>query len=255
MKISVICPTFNSSKFIDKTLNSILSQNFNKFEVLFSDDGSEDNTVNILEDFKIKFKAKGIECKIIKNKHMGPGAARNAAIKISQYDWLAFIDSDDIWNKNKLKNVNNAFEKSPDLNCIIHRQFFKNKKGKIKSYDYDKYYDPYKPVFNQLFKSNFIATSSVVIKKDLILKHQGFDETLQNAQDYDLWLKIGNDFKILIIKDYLGTYVERDNSITSRPYQIRLKNVFKILIKYKKVSKTLLVYRFFRLIVSNQWFK
>ena len=83
MKISVICPTFNSSKFIDKTLNSILSQNLINLKFCL-DDGSEDNTVNILEDFKIKFKAKGIECKIIKNKHMGPGAARNAAIKISQ---------------------------------------------------------------------------------------------------------------------------------------------------------------------------
>ena len=256
MNISVICPTYNSSNFVEKALNSILNQNYFHFEVIISDDGSTDDTLKILENFKIKFLKNNIEFKIIQNIHKGPGAARNEAIKVSKYDWLAFIDSDDFWEKNKLNIVSQLAEKYTNINCILHRQYFKSKKGKIKLHNYDKYFNPNKKVFNQLFKSNFIAMSSIVIKKQLILKYGGFDESLQNAQDYDLWLKVGDELNIFIIKDYLGTNVERENNITSRPYRYRLKNILKILFKYrKKVNYFIFIYKVLRSLISFQWFK
>lgn len=256
MKFSVICPTFNSEKFLDKTSESILNQSFNDFEIIFSDDGSSDNTIEVIDNFKKKFLKKNIEVKVLLNKHKGPGHARNEAIKISKYDWIAFVDSDDIWESNKLEKVNQVLNNYSEFNCILHRQYFKNKKNKIKFHKYDKYFNPKKKVFNQIFKSNFIATSSVVINKKLLIKYNGFDESLENAQDYDLWLKIGNDFNIFIIKDYLGTNVERNNNISSRPYKKRLKNILKIIFKhYGRVNKFLFLYRLLRLLISNQWFK
>jgi len=105
MFFSVILPTFNSSSFIDKALQSLMSQTYRKFEVIASDDGSKDNTVKILKKYKKLFKKKKINLIIIENSHFGPGYARNKAIEKSKYEWLAFLDSDDVWHKDKLLKV------------------------------------------------------------------------------------------------------------------------------------------------------
>ena len=83
-----------------------------------------------------------------------------------------------------------------------------------------------------------------------------FDESLTNAQDYDLWLKIGDNFNLYFLNDYLGTYNERNNNITSKPYKYKIKNLIKILKKNKKyTSKLIYYYKFIRLIINKEWFK
>ena len=83
--------------------------------------------------------------------------------------------------------------------------------------------------------------STIVIKKKLIIDNGGFNEFFQNAQDYDLWLRIGNSFKIQIIKKYLGYNLERDGNITSRHYHRKFKNKFCIHYKNKKYVNYLIV--------------
>ena len=256
MYISVICPTYNSSAFIYKTIESILDQTYCKFEIIFSDDGSTDETINILEKFKIRFQEKKILVRIIKNQHKGPGFARNEAIKVISYEWIAFIDSDDLWTKDKLKETVHEIKKNLTVNCVLHRQIFLKQNKKQKYFDFDKYYNFNKPVKNQLFKTNFFGMSSVVMKKELVIKNGGFNEIFQNAQDYDLWLRIGNDFKIKIIKKYLGYNLERVGNITSRPYHRKFKNIFCILYQNKNdVGSLIILYRFIRIIFTLEWFK
>lgn len=256
MFISIICPSYNSSAFVSKTVESILNQTYQKFEVIFSDDGSSDETVNILKKFKLLFRQKNISVKIIKNNHKGPGFARNEALKVASHDWIAFIDSDDLWTKDKLKEAVQEIKKNGSLNCVLHRQIYLKKNKKKKYFDFDKYYNPNKQVKNQLFKTNFFAMSTIVIKKKLIIDNGGFSELFQNAQDYDLWLRIGNGFRILIIKKYLGYYVERSGNITSRPYHQKIKNIFFILYKNRNdVNYFILLYRFIRIIFTLEWFK
>lgn len=256
MFISVICPSYNSSAFISKTIESILGQTYQNFEIIFSDDGSSDETINILENFKIKFQEKNISVKIIKNSHKGPGSARNEAIKNASYEWVAFIDSDDLWTKDKLNETVNEIKKNTSINCILHRQIFLKLNKKKKYYDYDKYYNFNKSVKNQLFKTNFFAMSTIVMKKKLIIDNGGFNEYFQNAQDYDLWLRIGDSFKIQIIKKYLGYYIERSGNITSKPYHSKFKNIICILYKNKNgVNYLILFYRLIRIIFTLEWFK
>jgi len=256
MYISIICPTYNSSDFISKTIESILDQTYSKFEIIFSDDGSRDETINILEKFKIRFQEKKISVRIIKNKHKGPGFARNEAIKVASYEWIAFIDSDDLWTKDKLKEAAQEIKKDSSINCVLHRQIFLKQNKKQKYFDFDKYYNFNKLVKNQLFKSNFFAMSTVVMKKKLVIENGGFNEFFQNAQDYDLWLRIGNSFKIKIIKKYLGYNLERTGNITSRSYHRKFKNIFCILYQNKKdVNYLIVLYRFIRIIFTLEWFK
>ena len=104
MKISVICPTYNSENFVEKTLKSVINQTYLPQEIILIDDGSSDNTIQILEEFKKEYQNM-FQIQIIKSKHNGPGKARNIGIENVNNEWLAFLDSDDIWWSNKLEMV------------------------------------------------------------------------------------------------------------------------------------------------------
>ena len=253
---SVICPTYNSSSFVAKTLDSILNQQFSNYEIILSDDGSTDDTLKILEKYSSLFQEKKIKCTILENEHHGPGYARNRGLEISEFDWISFIDSDDLWTEDKLSKVNKCIIENQKFNCILHRQFHKTKSGKYNKFNFDKYYDPKKPTHRQIFKSNFLSTSTVTIRKEIILNVGLFNEEYQNAQDYDLWLKIGDNLNIEILKEYLGTYVSREGNISSRSYLLRIPNVLKIINKNKKkVSSILYIYKLIRIFFSLEWIK
>ena len=234
---SIICPTYNSSLYLKETLESLLSQKYRKFEIIFSDDDSSDNTVRILESYENKFSSIGVNIKIIRNHHGGPGFARNKGLRWANFEWVCFLDSDDLWHENKLLKVSNIIHKNKEFNCILHRQYFLGRNNKVKEYDFDKYFDRNISVKKQLYKNNFFAMSAVTIKK-LIEDAKGFNEDYNNAQDYDLWLRIGDKFNLFIIPEYLGSYREREGNITSKPYKKRILNILKILIK---IERTLLI--------------
>ena len=256
MFFSVILPTFNSSSFIDKALQSLMSQTYRKFEVIASDDGSKDNTVKILKKYKKLFKKKKINLIIIENSHFGPGYARNKAIEKSKYEWLAFLDSDDVWHKDKLLKVLKKKNKNQKINCIIHNEIYINRNKKKIYYDYTNMFSNNKSIFEQLFYQNFLSPTSTCIKKSLVEKHKMFDASLPNGQDYDLWLKIGNELKILKLDLYLAYYHERQDNISSRPYLLRIKNILKIVNRYKKqVSKSIYFCKIIKLFISKEWFR
>ena len=187
MFFSVILPTFNSANFVNNALDSLLRQKYQKFEVIVSDDGSVDNTVKILKNYRNLFKQKKINFLIIKNSHFGPGYTRNKAILKSQYDWLAFLDSDDVWHEDKLLKVFNKIKKNKKINCIIHNEIY-IKAGNTKIfYDYTSMFNNKKKIFKQLFSRNFLSPTSTCIKKSIVKKHGMFDVNLLSAQDYDIF--------------------------------------------------------------------
>lgn len=256
MHFSVILPTFNSADFVNKALDSLLKQKYKKFEVIASDDGSEDDTVKILKYYSNLFKKKKVNFLIIKNSHLGPGHTRNKAILKSQYDWLAFLDSDDVWHEDKLLKVFNKINKNKKNNCILHNEIKINANNKKIYLNYTDMFNEKKKIFKQLFSKNFLSPTSTCIKKSIVKKHGMFDVKLPNAQDYDLWLKIGDELKIMKIKSYLAYYYERKDNISSKPYLLRLKNILKIINRYnKKVSAITYYYKVVKLFISIEWFK
>ena len=138
----------------------------------------------------------------------------------------------------------------------MHRQYFVGSNNQIKNYDFDRYFDDQYPVKKQLFRRNFFAMSAVTIKKELIDNEGGFNEIYQNAQDYDLWIRIGDKFKIFILPEYLGSYCERSGNITSRSYQKRIGNVLKILIRNRKnINFLILIFSILKVLFNKAWFK
>jgi glycosyltransferase involved in cell wall biosynthesis len=253
--ISVVCPVYNSSNYIDQTVKSILQQTIPPEEIIFCDDGSLDNSFQKICKYRKDFKEKKINFKLIKSHHYGPGYARNLCIKNINYNFVAFIDSDDIWLPNKISLIKNAIQKNPVNNFFIHWEIFLKLDGKKLILKHAKNYSPQDSLIKILYSKNIFSTSAVVCKYSLIKNHL-FDVKLQNAQDYDFWLKICGKIKLKVIPKVLGYYVERKNNITNKYYFFRLFSLLKILFRYKdKVDINIFFLKFIRIIFTAQWFK
>tara|TARA_B100000886_G_scaffold340385_1_gene309620 strand:+ start:15223 stop:16008 length:786 start_codon:yes stop_codon:yes gene_type:complete len=236
MKISVICPTYNSSKFIQTTLESILKQIRMPDELIISDDGSTDNTLDVIEDY-LRSHCKKLNYKIVKNSHKGPGAARNSGIRSSTCKWIAFLDSDDIWYPNKISHIHEIMSENEDVNFICHNEIHVSKGKNKHAVDYSKKFKADRPLFEQLYISNLFSTSAVVCKKDLLINHGMFDESLMSAQDYDLWLRLAPNIRVHFVKKILGEYTIRSGNITSSSIINRFRNEIKIARKYSRSFK------------------
>jgi len=237
--ISVVIPTYNSENFIIKTLETVFSQTYNNYEVIVSDDGSTDNTVGVVKSFFLKYPSRNKTLLI--NKHEGPGAARNKGIEIASGDWVSFLDSDDLWDHNKLERVVKHVldNEGTDLVChsliaidgsketlMIPSKYFNNK------------IDP----FLSIYRENCLYTPALTVKKSILYQAGLFDNTLPSAQDYDLWLRLGmiNKIKMGFMEDSLATNIYREGNISSnveRRLQCMLEISRKYYVKLKIVSK------------------
>ena len=162
--ISVVCPVYNSRNFILKTIDSIINQSNQPDELIIVDDGSTDNTPEFLEEYLNKSNLK-FKWKVLIQEHKGPGAARNKGIRDSSSNWIAFIDSDDIWSENKIIETKRIIKSNNKINFICHNEFFIDLQGNKEKLDYFSNYSNDKPLVNQLYYRNLFSTSAVVCKK------------------------------------------------------------------------------------------
>jgi glycosyltransferase involved in cell wall biosynthesis len=237
--ISVVIPTYNSENFIAKTLETLYSQTYTNYEVIISDDGSTDNTVGVVKSFS--FKNPSRKKSLLINKHEGPGAARNKGIKSASGGWISFLDSDDLWNDNKLERVVGYILKNEDIDLVCHSMIVKDG-PKETLMDPSKYFNNKIDPFLSIYRENCLYTSALTIKKNVLYQAGLFDNKILSAQDYDLWLRLGliNKIKMGFIEDPLSKYIVREGSISSE-VERRLKCMLEISRKYyvelKKVSK------------------
>ena len=195
--VTVITPIFNAQNFIAETIESVIDQTYQNWEMIMVDDCSTDNSRDIVKKYEVKdSRIKLIELEV---NFGGPARPRNVGLDISKGDYLAFLDADDVWLENKLQVqinemlINNLDFTSTDskfiddnsIDTIINKYkiviFFK----KIKR----------KATLSDVIKGNFIRTSSAVISKNFISK---FDENKDfiGVEDIYLWMKILNDKNI-----------------------------------------------------------
>ena len=237
--ISVVIPTYNSENFIAKTLETLYSQTYNNYEVIVSDDGSTDNTVDVVRSLFLQNSSR--KKALLINKHEGPGAARNKGIKGASGDWISFLDSDDLWNHNKLESVAGYILKNDDIDLVCH-SLIAIDGSKENLMDPSKYFNNKINPFLSIYRENCLYTPALTVKKSILYQAGLFDTTLPSAQDYDLWIRLGmiNNIKMGFIEDSLATHIIREGSISSN-VERRLQCMLEISRKYygelKKVSK------------------
>ena len=203
-KVSIILPNYNSSKTIKKTISSIVNQTYKNWELIIVDDNSDKVTKNILS----KYKNKKIKIHFLKE-NKGAAYCRNFAIKNSRSNYLAFIDSDDLWKKNKLKTQINFMKKNNYFFTYTYYKTFK-KNNSIKN----KIIVPNKFNFKSFIKNTSIATSTMIVERS-VTKNIKFSNT-KICEDYyykcQLLKRIGYAY---CCKGYLSEYQIRKGSLQS----------------------------------------
>ena len=207
--VTIVLPNYNSSLFIEQTLNSILKQSYNNWKLVIVDDCSDNKTKAVLKKF---FYHKKIKIYLLK-KNRGAAYCRNFAIKNIRSKYIAFIDSDDLWKKNKLKNQINFMKKNNyDFTYTFYETFGKTKRSIL---------PPNQFTFKKFIRNTSIGTSTMIISKNIANKIK-FSNT-KICEDYyykcQLLKKIGNAY---CHPGFLTEYQIRSNSLQSN----RIKNLY-----------------------------
>ncbi len=232
---SVVIPAYNSGNHIAGTLLSVFNQTYENYQIIVSDDGSTDDTIAVVKEVFGRFPGKA--ARLLINAHEGPGAARNKGIGAAMYEWIAFLDSDDIWLPQKLQKVAEIIDKNRETNVICHNEIMGKKTGNV-VYDYANAYNKKVHPFLSFYRRNTLSPSTTTVKKELLVRAGMFDVTLYSAQDYDLWLRLAmlQDLKIAYTEDALSLVIEREDSISSN-IELRLECLLKINNKYRRKLK------------------
>jgi len=192
---SVIIPTYNRRIFLEKAIQSVLCQTFCNFELIIIDDGSLDGTdemVKTMKDHRINY---------CYHQNKGVAFSKNRGIKKAKGEYIAFLDSDDRWNKEKLEKHYMLFEN--DKECLIsHTNEIWYKAGKIlKQMPKHKKYSGH--IFEKCLPLCAIGMSTAVVHSSVFEKIGMFDESMPVCEDYDFWLRAACFYKIILVEDPL----------------------------------------------------
>ena len=194
MKISVVIPTFNRIRLVARAIDSVLKQSLNPYEIIVVDDGSDDGTSEMIQN---KYKS----IKLIQQQNNGVSAARNKGIEHAKGDWIGLLDSDDEWTEKKLENQADRLIKTPEYDFCHTNEIWIRNGVRVNQRKKHKKYGGY--IFGKCLDICRISPSSVLFRKN-ILDHVGwFDNQLPVCEDYDLWLRITSEYRILFIDEPL----------------------------------------------------
>jgi len=244
-EISVIMPTYNCALYIGEAVDSVISQKYRNFELIIIDDGSIDDTEEVIHRYKndsrIKYK---------KIKHSGkPSVARNVAIQMASGKYVAFCDADDILPADTLSLKIEFYQRYPDAGLIFtdyvdfrvnkekkdyerlsyfqkQDNFKKNLVGKYIKDQFKTFHFFTPEIRQQLLAKLFIHTSTVLVPKYVLKKVGHFNETLIYGEDWDLWLRILKKFPCGYIDEILCYKRTWEKSLTMNRRQFLIKSIF-----------------------------
>lgn len=224
--VSIILPTYNRQQLLERAIKSVLGQTYHNWELIVWDDGSTDNTRDVVKGF-------GDHCISYNySENKGVAAARNQAIFKAKGEYLAFLDSDDVWREEKLLIQIEALKAHPEIDlvfsnfenvnlvqniCRVNFSDFQEAFQMMTTSKLDASFVEIKQGFlESLALGNYVATDTVTIKKSVIMKYGGFNETLRNSEDFELWWRLGlNNVRMGFHDQVLMTRFKPKGSLTS----------------------------------------
>ncbi len=223
-KISIVLPNYNSFPFINETISSVLNQSYKNWELIIVDDNSDTKTKEFLRKIKKNKKIKIFFLKINK----GAGYCRNLALNKSNSKYVAFLDSDDIWEKNKLRLQINLMEKYDyDFTYTFYSTFKRNQNKLVNKISTNLKFD-----YSNFIKNTSIATSTIIIKKELS-KNIKFTST-PILEDYFFKCQLLKKIKYAYcLNKFLTKYRIRNNSLQSN----KLRNFYWLWLINSKYNK------------------
>jgi len=201
---TVIIPLYNKEKHIKRAIQSVLTQTYQKFELILVDDGSTDSGLKIVSEIYDK------RLKIIKKENGGVSSARNKGIENATYDYIAFLDADDSWYPNFLSSIYEMIKSYPKAGAYCTAYEFEKNENEIKTANINVEIKKgtYEVVdyFKGALKKPLISASSVVIKKKVFEEIGSFSEKLSRGEDLDMWIRVALNYNVIFLNDVLATY-------------------------------------------------
>lgn len=234
-KVSVIIPTYNRAKMIGETIQSVLDQKFRDFELIVVDDGSTDNTKEVVDSFKDP------RINYISRQNSGPSAARNTGIQASSGDYIAFLDSDDLWLSDYLELMVRQLDSHNDLGLVCSDGYLRDDRTGVtigtiwrtSLPGFNPQRAAKQPLKELLLRPDcFIRPPFTVVRRVVFNKVGYFDESLRNGEDWEIGIRIAHYFAIETLDIPLGWVRKHDASLTVRSveaYQENLRTFNKVL--------------------------
>ncbi len=220
MKISVVICTYNRFNLVKRAIKSVLNQSLKPFEIILIDDGSSDETNRLQNDKNIRYFYK---------QNGGISSARNFGIKQARGEWIAFLDDDDEWDRDKLALQVNFHKKNNFLISYTNEKWVRDGKEVKLPKKFQKHSGD---IFQKCLSHCFIAPSSVLMKRNLFDEFGYFDENLEVCEDYDLWIKIASKYPIgLINQPLIIKYAGHENQLGFKHWgmdRFRVKSLLNI---------------------------
>lgn len=211
-EVSAVIATYDRADYLGDAIESVLAQRDVHLECIVVDDGSEDDTPELLGAY-------GDRIRFLRILNGGPSRARNIGARLAHAPWLAFLDSDDRWAPDKLaRQLEVALARHSEFVYTDRRGFGDVVPGRellstiVRMRDGD--------VFEALLEENFIALSSVLIRRDAFLRLGGFCETLEGSEDWDLWLRYAAERPVALLREPLMHYRKHDQNISRDPHRM-----------------------------------
>lgn len=213
---SIVIPLYNKADYIENTLKSVLNQTFTDYEIIIINDGSTDKSEDIVNGFDDK------RIHIYNQKNQGASVARNLGIEKAKYDYIAFLDADDLWMENHLESLKNLIENFSNVGIFASRYelIFHNGKNYIPKFkgisaDFEGIIPDY---FETSLPYPVATSSSIVIPKYIFEKIGYFKPAISSGQDVDMWIRIASKYPVAISNKVTASYLHYiENSLSKTP--------------------------------------
>jgi GT2 family glycosyltransferase len=209
--VTVIMPAYNQARYLPAALDSVLGQTFRDFEIVVVDDGSTDETPQILARY-------GVRC--IRQENAGLPAARNTAIAAARGRWLAFLDSDDVWQPAYLATTMAALERVPEAVGAFAAWLYIDGDGRPLDQAVRPFGGDERRLVAELDWRNALLPSAAVVSRAAVVACGAFDTGLAACEDWDLWLRLRAHGRLLLVPEVLMLYRSHGESMTDDPLRI-----------------------------------
>jgi glycosyltransferase involved in cell wall biosynthesis len=222
--VSIIVPCYNASKFARQSVESILRQSFEDFELILVEDASKDNTAEVLRDLA------GRDSRIrlfIHNKNLGVSRSRNDGLRAARGDYIAFCDADDVWKPEKLKFQIELLSRNPSYNITYCNSQIIDETGAPTGQLFsDQFPPPNNPsgdLFEELTVTNFINTQTVMARRCSLGDNLFFDESIRCGEDWWLWIRLSRSHRFLYERQALAEYrVHPQSTVSTQKRNFRI---------------------------------
>lgn len=224
--VSIVIPTYNHEQYLARAIKSVLKQTHKNAEIIICDDGSSDNTKEVIKKFKHHKKIR-----YYYQSNQGLASTRNLGIKKAKGEFIAFLDSDDYWLPKKIEKQLKIFTKNKQIGLVYCFHYWVSEAGKITGKKKKNYRGD---IWQDLLQGNLIvgSGSAAVVKKECFDKIGLFDESLKSCEDWDMWLRIARVYQIDLTPELLV-------KITQHPHKIKQQKWSLARGRFKVIKKNL----------------